>query len=82
MVERLVCKRKKVNTIQTMFFKKRTSPAQVLLIGTAVVLFWRGVWGLLDLYLFPSDPAVSFIVSAVLGIGILVMTHKLSDELM
>ncbi|HLB60534.1 MAG TPA: hypothetical protein VJL83_02925 [Patescibacteria group bacterium] len=61
---------------------RRTNPFNVIFVGTAVVLFWRGAWGLLDLYLFPENPAVSFISSILLGLLILILTHHLVDELM
>lgn len=38
-------------------FKKLKRHHQVvfaIIIGVAVVSFWRGVWGFLDLYLFPQ----------------------------
>ena len=31
----------------------------VLVIGSLVVFVWRGLWVLLDLTLFPGDPALS-----------------------
>ena len=54
-----------------------------ILIGTAVVLFWRGMWGVLDLYLFPENEALSFITSIMLGILILLIHDGLRkiDEL-
>ncbi len=64
--------------------KKRVSLKTVvstIIIGFAIVCFWRGVWGLMDLYLFPSNLALSFIVSVLLGIGILYSTKHLLDEL-
>lgn len=53
-----------------------------IVIGFAVVAFWRGVWGLLDVYLFPDNPSLSLWLSALLGIAILVITGYLSKELM
>jgi hypothetical protein len=53
-----------------------------LLIGFAVVAFWRGVWGLLDLYLFPNNLKLSLWVSALLGVIILISLHKLVKQLM
>jgi len=53
-----------------------------LLIGTGVILFWRGLWGLTDLLLFPTDPVLSHLASLVIGIGILSFTHYLVRELM
>jgi hypothetical protein len=61
--------------------KRKPALLHVLLVGTAVVLFWRGAWGLIDLYLFPDNEVLSYISSLVLGVGILILTHKLVDEL-
>jgi len=56
--------------------------SRAILIGTAVVLFWRGVWGLLDLYFFPDHQVISFIGSLLIGIGILYFTKTLFKELL
>jgi len=60
--------------------KNRTIKA--LLVATGVVLFWRGAWGLMDLYLFPNNLPLSFVSSLLLGILVLKLTHHLIDELM
>lgn len=56
-------------------FKKKKSHLQTFgLIFTAavgVVLFWRGVWGLLDLYFFPNNPLLSYLFSILMGLIIL-----------
>ena len=36
--------------------KKKHQVLTAVLVGTSVIAFWRGVWGLFDLYLFPSNP--------------------------
>lgn len=36
-----------------------------------VVLFWRGIWGLTDLYLFPNQPELSYLISILGGLLIL-----------
>ena len=41
------------------------------MVGTALILFWRGAWGLLDLYLFPNNQTLSSVVSVGLGLFIL-----------
>ncbi len=51
-------------------------------IGFSVVAFWRGTWGLMDLYLFPDNPTLSHSASLLLGIGILYVTHRIFMELM
>ncbi len=52
-----------------------------LIIGASVVMFWRGMWGLLDLLLFPENPPLSFFVSLLAGIVILAGCDYLSREL-
>jgi hypothetical protein len=53
-----------------------------LIIGTAVISVWRGIWNLLDLYLYPSDLVMSSIISIIVGLGILIVTHQVAKELM
>ncbi len=46
-----------------------TLNAVIIVIG--IIMFWRGVWGLIDLYLFPDSPFFSHLLSILLGIFIL-----------
>ena len=46
----------------------------------AFILFWRGFFGLLDKYLVPSNPLLSFWVSLVAGAIILIATHYVAKE--
>jgi len=53
---------------------KKTSLIDVLIIiitALAIVSIWRGVWGLMDIYLFPENPTLSFIISLSMGLVIL-----------
>lgn len=59
--------------------KNRT--LKTILIATGVILFWRGAWGLLDLYVHPGNPLASYIISLVLGIALLKLTHHFTDKL-
>ncbi len=52
-----------------------------LMIGLSVVAFWRGAWGLLDIYLLPSNYELSSWVSVVIGLFILAVTHYWTKEL-
>ena len=61
--------------------KRRSSFFRTILIAASVILFWRGAWGLMDLYLFPNNHSLSYAVSLVLGVLILIATKKLVDEL-
>lgn len=53
-----------------------------VVIGFAVISFWRGVWGLMDVYLFPENLTLSLITSTILGLVILIITHYATRELM
>jgi hypothetical protein len=53
-----------------------------LLIAFAVISFWRGIWGLMDEFLFPKDLPVSYLVSLILGLIILILTGYATKELM
>ncbi len=53
-----------------------------VLIGFAVVAFWRGVWGIMDEYLFPNNYKLSSIISLILGITVLAMTNYITKELL
>lgn len=52
-----------------------------IIIAFAVVSFWRGVWGLMDLYLFPQNHLISYSISLILGILILSLNKNLIDRL-
>ncbi|PIN81207.1 hypothetical protein COV13_02050 [Candidatus Woesearchaeota archaeon CG10_big_fil_rev_8_21_14_0_10_32_9] len=53
----------------------------VLLIGLSVVSFWRGAWGIMDTYLFPTNYELSSWVSIIIGLIILYVTHYWTKEL-
>ena len=48
-----------------------------IIIGFAIISFWRGIWGLLDIYLFPSNLVLSLWASTILGALILIITRYL-----
>lgn len=52
-------------------FKDEHPNANAAIIVLAVIMVWRGVWGLLDLYLFPGSPLLSYLLSIGLGFVIL-----------
>jgi Zn-dependent protease with chaperone function len=62
-----------------MRFTEKYTKSAMTIIGVvfAIVLFWRGVWGLLDEFLFPGNPILSYIISAVAGIIILYFSKKI-----
>jgi len=64
-------------------FRKKTKHKHLkaLVVGLAVVLFWRGVWGLLDKFLYPDNALLSYTLSTVLGLFLLAVTHMWVKEL-
>jgi hypothetical protein len=69
-----------------LFFKsshlKKKQVTTALFVGTGVVLYWRGIWGLADLLLFPTNEFISYTISTLVGIVILYFTHYLIEELL
>lgn len=53
-----------------------------ILIAFAIISFWRGVWGLTDLYLFPNNYTLSLTISLLTGIIILYSTKNLIKNLL
>lgn len=54
---------------------------KLFLAAVGVILVWRGVWWLLDLYLFPASKTLSYLVGIVLGILILILDDGVLEEL-
>lgn len=54
----------------------------ILVKATGVILFWRGAWGLMDLYIFPENEAFSYIFTVVFGILLLWADDLKLNELM
>jgi hypothetical protein len=53
-----------------------------IVIASGVIAFWRGLWGLMDLYLFPHNEAISSLMSILIGLAVLGATHYIVKELM
>lgn len=49
-----------------LFFEKHANLKNVLL-GVSAVMLWRGVWDLMDVFLFPHNIALSATVSIIIG---------------
>ncbi|NOT11134.1 MAG: hypothetical protein HOP23_04775 [Methylococcaceae bacterium] len=52
-------------------FKTRYPNANAIIIVFAIVMVWRGAWGLLDTYFFPGSPTFSFLSCIAIGALIL-----------
>ena len=51
-----------------------------IVLDFAVIAFWRGMWGLMDLYFFPYDYELSLWLSVVLGLIIVLTTHLVTKQ--
>lgn len=65
-------------------FKKKKRSKQIILslgVGISLIAFWRGIWGLMDLYIFPNNYELSLWLSLLAGLAVLYLTHHLIKEL-
>ncbi|XP_050404921.1 uncharacterized protein LOC126820831 [Patella vulgata] len=53
----------------------------ILLFGPLISSFWRGTWGLADLYILPENPTLSLIVSMTCGLFIYLLMIILQEPL-
>lgn len=51
--------------------EKKKKFTYTILVAFAIVIFWRGIWGIMDLYFFPNMLPLSFILSIFFGFLIL-----------
>ncbi|XP_045528230.1 uncharacterized protein LOC123716510 [Pieris brassicae] len=49
----------------------------VTVIGSLVVVVWGGLWGLIDIYLYPDDPVKSCWMSLIVGYSMVFVTFSL-----
>lgn len=58
-------------------FLDRHINLRTVIVALTVVMFWRGAWGLMDLYLFPENEGLSFIASLVMSLLLLLaLNHR------
>jgi hypothetical protein len=50
----------------------------LVFVSTAVISFWRGLWGIMDIYLFPDNYELSLWVSLIFAVIALQLTHHLN----
>lgn len=72
------------------FFKKKehtlrekiAKTLEAFIIGAGLIFFWRGIWMLADVYLFPDSRAISGAVSLIIGLAILGFTENLIPQIL
>jgi hypothetical protein len=61
--------------------RKKRSNLNIFLTTVSVVMIWRGVWWLLDLYLFPNKHVLSLVIWMIIWIFLLFVDDERLDEL-
>lgn len=62
-------------------FKTDYPNVNTIIILFAIIMLWRGVWGLLDTYFFPGSPLFSHLASLALGALVLYLDDFKIDNL-
>jgi hypothetical protein len=62
------------------FLKKRDRLSIILELLAAVAIWW-GIWGILDLFVFPQNEFWSYLISIVLGFLIIFIVGGELDEI-
>ncbi|MBP9779613.1 hypothetical protein KBD33_03275 [Candidatus Gracilibacteria bacterium] len=58
-------------------WKKRI---EAFVVGAAIILFWRGIWNLADIYLYPDSANISAFASMFIGMGLLILTRSFVSQ--
>lgn len=66
---------------QNAHLQHRRTTFNSIIIVVAIIMLWRGVWGLLDLYLFPGIPTLSYVVSIAISLLVLYLNDFHLDNL-
>ncbi len=62
-------------------FKWKKSNIHLIIIAIAIVMIRRGIWWILDDFLFPNNQLLSYVVWIIVGILILYIDDKRLEEL-
>ena len=55
------------------FRKDYDSNRNILVVCIAIVMIWKWIWELLDMYIFPNWPLVSNLICIAIGVSILLI---------
>jgi hypothetical protein len=69
--ENVLSEKLEENTSSTARLKALHPTANAIIVILAIIMLWRGIWELLNLYLFPGSPTFSNLLSIALGALIL-----------
>ena len=72
--------KKKSKTKSKADYKTRVRLIKTIVVAVAIVIFWRGIWGLMDLYFFPNMLPMSYILSLFFGLIILLAVKHIWES--
>ena len=55
------------------FRKNYNSNRNIFLVCIAIVMIWKWIWDLLDMYIFPNHPLVSNLICISIGVAVLLV---------
>lgn len=67
--------------LKKIFFKGSTPFYRIFLEAFAIVMFWYGSWGLMEKYLFPDNPTLSYCTAILIGLTILFIDDASISEM-
>ncbi|MFA5532729.1 MAG: hypothetical protein WDA13_04015 [Candidatus Shapirobacteria bacterium] len=62
-------------------FLARRKNLRIIIDVVAIIIIWRGIWGILDLFIFPNNPLLSYLTSTIFGFGLLLLDGNGLDDL-
>ena len=65
--EKMTSEKPEENISSVARLKKQHPTANAVIVICAIIMLWRGVWELLNIYLFPGSPTFSNLFSIALG---------------
>jgi hypothetical protein len=68
-----------IKKIRKYLLKRKNLRIIIDLLG--IIIVWRGVWGLFDLFIFPGNHLLSYLSSILLGFVLLLIDGNGLDEL-
>ena len=63
------------------FRKDNDSNLNTIVVCISVVMVWRWVWDLLDIYIFPNNPLISNLICIIVWLAILLIDDGKLEEL-
>jgi hypothetical protein len=62
-------------------FLARRKNLRIIIDVVAIIIIWRGIWGILDLFIFPNNPLLSYLTSTIFGFALLLLDGNGLDDL-